>query len=52
MRNVFSVSSYKWVSAYYNDETTKQELYNNGPLVASFWVYPDFMLYKSGKTVQ
>ncbi|KAK7605419.1 hypothetical protein V9T40_007277 [Parthenolecanium corni] len=47
-KRTYKISSYKWVSAYYNDETTKQELYNNGPLVASFWVYPDFMLYKSG----
>uniref|UniRef100_A0A1I8BXW2 Pept_C1 domain-containing protein n=1 Tax=Meloidogyne hapla TaxID=6305 RepID=A0A1I8BXW2_MELHA len=32
------------------EEAIKEELQTNGPLVAAFMVYKDFMSYKSGKT--
>lgn len=52
MSAIFSVSSYSWMSAYYSsDYYVRKEIYNTGPILAVFWVYPDFMLYKSGKLV-
>lgn len=39
------------MNAYWGDSYVRREIYNNGPVVATFWVYPDFMLYKSGKSV-
>ncbi|KAK7605423.1 hypothetical protein V9T40_007281 [Parthenolecanium corni] len=44
----YKISSHTWTSAYYNDYEVRKQIYNHGPVVAIFWVYADFMLYKSG----
>ena len=43
----WSVRLLKWVQSW-----IKSEVYNNGPVVAAFQVYSDFMAYKSGIYVQ
>lgn len=36
------------MSPQWNDYETRREIFINGPLVASFWVYEDFLTYKKG----
>lgn len=36
-------------SIYRNEEQIKAEIFSNGPVVAGFEVYSDFLHYKSGK---
>lgn len=46
-----SVLEYKWVPAFFSDDRARQEIYDHGPILALFWVYPDFMFYNKGEKI-
>ncbi|KAK7605421.1 hypothetical protein V9T40_007279 [Parthenolecanium corni] len=44
----YKISSYSWISGYFGDDEIRQQIYDHGPVVATFYVYEDLLLYKSG----
>lgn len=43
-----TVISYHYVGSMWDEYSIRSEIYVNGPVTATFYVYPDFIFYKKG----